>query len=142
MPSGSCSALSELPSPIARLLDDSRRAILATVTRDGVPHAVPVCFARRGSEIVSAIDDKPKGDTKLARVRNLEANPNATLLFDRWSEDWTELAWLMAAGTARIDPPHSADDVLVPRYAQYETAPPSGEVIVVTPARLTWWSFE
>ena len=91
MTSGSCERLSELPDAALGLIEESRRAILATVDLKTRPHAVPVCFAVRGNEIVSAIDDKPKGRRRLARVVNLEANPSATILFDRWAEDWTRL---------------------------------------------------
>lgn len=142
MASGSARLLSELPDTIATLLNEARRAALATVTRAGVPHVVPVCFAVRGEEIVSAVDHKPKSTSRLRRLENIEANPNATLLFDRWNEDWRRLAWLMITGNARIDPPHSADDVLSIRYAQYENHPPDGDVIVVTPVRVSWWTYE
>jgi coenzyme F420-0:L-glutamate ligase/coenzyme F420-1:gamma-L-glutamate ligase len=46
--------------------------------------------------IYSPLDDKPKAVAdphRLARVRDVLARPEATLLIDRWSEDWDRLAW-------------------------------------------------
>jgi hypothetical protein len=34
-----------------------------------------------------------------------------TLLFDRWSEDWSRLAWLRARGSASLIEPQEEDEV-------------------------------
>jgi PPOX class probable F420-dependent enzyme len=140
VPTGSCGALSELPERAARVLEQARRAVLATVDRGGDAHAVPVCFAVRGTDLVTPVDFKPKSGKPLARLRNIEATRSATLLFDSWSEDWERLAWVMVRGAARLDSPGSADAALAERYAQYAERPPGGPVIVVTPGRIVWWT--
>jgi PPOX class probable F420-dependent enzyme len=137
--SGACKSLGELPENVLAVLETSRRAALATVGDDGVPHVVPVCFAILGDDIVSAVDQKPKSSRMLARVRNVRARPSATMLFDRWDEDWSRLGWVMVSGTATISSPGTGAGELRARYAQYEVQPPAGEVIVVRPERIRWW---
>jgi PPOX class probable F420-dependent enzyme len=137
---GSCDSLTELPPDAVAVLNEARRAVLATVSASGTPHAVPVCYALRGSGIVTAVDHKPKSGRPLARLRNVERTGSATLLVDRWSEDWDGLAWVMVHASARLDPPHTADDALARRYAQYRETPPSGPVIALVPRRVVWWT--
>ena len=137
---GSGRSLAELPPRAADVLNEARRAVLATVGASGTSHAVPVCFALRGSEIVTPIDHKPKSGRPLARVRNVERTGSATLLVDRWSEDWDRLAWIMVHASARLDLPGSADVALAGRYAQYRDTPPPGPVIALVPRRVVWWT--
>lgn len=141
MPSGTCASLDELPEPGRRVVAETRRAVLVTVLPDGSPHAVPVVFARRGEDLVHAVDAKPKSGKQLQRLRNIEADPRAMMLFDRYDEDWSKCAWVMVHGDARIEPPGSADDLLASRYEQYRAQPGGGEVIALTPRRITWWSY-
>ena len=142
MSSGSCASIAELSEAALSIVLEARRAVLASVDRRGRPHAVPTCFAMRRTELVSAIDQKPKGDTELQRVANLRANPAATLLFDRWSEEWTHLGWVMVRGNVRFEPPGSADGELIERYPQYAADPPRGDVIVIAPKRVLWWLWD
>jgi PPOX class probable F420-dependent enzyme len=100
-----------------------------------------VCYAIVAGEVVVAVDDKPKSGAELARIRNIRSNPHATVLFDRWDEDWRALAWVMVRGRARIEPPGTGAVELAARYAQYRDSPPAGDVIVVRPTRVLWWSF-
>jgi PPOX class probable F420-dependent enzyme len=142
MPGGSAANLSELPDDARALIKATRRAVLATVDARGQPALVPICFALKGAEIVTAVDHKPKGDRELGRVRNIRANPDVCVLFDRWDEDWRRLGWVQAYGAARIEPPRSAEAELSDRYPQYRDRPPEGAVIAVAPSRVVWWSFE
>ena len=80
-----------------RLLTEARSASLATISPAGLPRLVPICFVVIDDAIWSPLDDKPKAVTdvrRLARVRDILDRPDVTLLVDRWSEDWSELAWL------------------------------------------------
>lgn len=141
MASGSCRSLTELPEGASDVVEEARRAVLTTIDSRGSPHAVPVCFAIVNGEICSALDQKPKSGGTLARISNLRRNPAATVLFDRWDEDWTELAWVMVRGTGRIEPPGSVGPELISRYPQYDNSPPQGEVIVVRPDRVAYWTY-
>lgn len=121
------------------MLHAARRGVLTTIDRSGAPHAVPVCFAVVGRELVTAIDHKPKSARRPARLGNIERNPAAAMLFDRWDEDWHRLGWVLVRGLARVEAPGTGRAELVARYPQYAATPPAGDVIVLSPARVTWW---
>jgi PPOX class probable F420-dependent enzyme len=141
VPSGTCGSFAELPPPLQEVVSDSRRAVLATLDDRGRPHTVPVCFAIVEGEVASAVDRKPKSSSTLARIRNVRANADATVLFDRWSEDWQQLAWVMVRGNARVEPAGWGANDLVDRYPQYREAPPDGDVIVVRPNNIVYWTY-
>jgi PPOX class probable F420-dependent enzyme len=115
------------------LLDETRRAVLATVAPDGRPRLVPICYSLGPTEaiIYTPIDDKPKRDDDplaLARVRDIAADPMVSVLVDRWDEDWSRLAWLRIEGQATLVTPadgpaeHAAAvAALRSRYPQYAT---------------------
>src|SRR5213078_275687 len=67
------------------LLATARVGHLATASRDGRPHVVPVCFAWLPPHVYSAIDGKPKRTTLLRRVRNIIETGRAAFVVDRWS---------------------------------------------------------
>ena len=115
------------------IVAEGRRAVLATTRPDGRPRLVPITYAadlERG-RLYTPIDDKRKvtaDPRRLARVRDILARPQVSLLIDRWSEDWRELAWLRLDGAATVlDPADRADGaeharavgLLRDRYRQY-----------------------
>ncbi len=119
-----------------RFIESARTATLATIAPDGRPRLVPVCFVlgetadNPGRPVLHVpLDEKPKRSDdprRLARVRDIVHRPDVTLLFDRWSEDWSRLAWLRAEGTAEILEPgdeagaHAAAvTALREKYPQY-----------------------
>jgi len=93
-------------------IEGRRTATLATLSATGQPRLVPICFvlADPGAEasrtvLYSPLDQKPKRSQdvrRLARVRDITERSGVTILFDRWDEDWSRLAWLRARGTASI----------------------------------------
>lgn len=116
-------------------LEDARYAVLVTVGPGGLPRPVPICFATGPDPLplvfYTPLDEKPKrtADPRaLARVRDILARPDVTLLVDRWDEDWTRLAWLRLHGVARLLEPGGPDAAehagavaaLRARYRQYE----------------------
>ena len=109
------------------LLARARRAVLATVAPDGTPRLVPIAFAYADGVIYSALDEKPKkvaDPHDLARVRDISARPQVSVLVDQWDEDWTQLAWLRLVGRASLlesgVPEHAvAVRLLRERYPQY-----------------------
>jgi PPOX class probable F420-dependent enzyme len=147
MPSGSCSSLADLPDEQRDILNEARRGVMATIGRDGCPHAVPVVFAVRDDKLVSPIDHKPKRGVVMARVRNLVRDPSVTLLVDRWDEDWRRIGWIMIRGRAEvIEPDPESGRLLVDRYEQYRD-PRYDETslfdafIVISPADILWWTY-
>jgi PPOX class probable F420-dependent enzyme len=124
------------------LLAAARVGRLATVRPDGRPHVVVCCFAVDGDLVWTAVDAKPKRDTRLQRLANLRANPHASLLVDHYEEDWARLWWVRVDGTAAVL--DQGDDralaALTAKYAQYAASPPAGPVISLTIERVSAWS--
>jgi PPOX class probable F420-dependent enzyme len=124
-----------------------RVARLATADANGCPHVVPICFAFDGSRFFSVLDEKPKrvADRGLRRVRNIQENAKAAIVFDRYDEDWSRLGFVLVRGRAILLPPgegrhDQAIESLRARYPQYgsmaiETRP----VIELTPESVTSW---
>ncbi|HEV3357498.1 MAG TPA: TIGR03668 family PPOX class F420-dependent oxidoreductase [Pseudonocardiaceae bacterium] len=119
----------------------ARVARLATVDESGRPHLVPVTFALDGEIAYIAVDHKPKTTRNLKRLRNIEANPQVSLLVDEYTEDWTQLWWIRADGIATVlrDQATFAEPtrVLAAKYPQYQDNPPQGPVIRI---HITHWS--
>jgi PPOX class probable F420-dependent enzyme len=139
MTAGACTSLESLPEQAGAILQHARRAVLTTIDDHGRPHAVPICFAVSHGNVVTPIDHKPKKTRALARIRHIEDRPLATVLFDRYDDDWSNLGWVMVRGNARIGSADSARDELAARYPQYRERPPEGPLIVIEPERITWW---
>jgi PPOX class probable F420-dependent enzyme len=119
---------------------------LATAGADGRPHLVPCTFAVDGSgRIVIGIDNKPKASANLRRLRNISENPRVSLLVDHYADDWTQLWWVRADGTAAVAAAGAEQaglwDLLRARYPQYEGQVLDGPVIVVTVERWSGWAF-
>jgi PPOX class probable F420-dependent enzyme len=123
------------------LVVHARVARLATHEPDGRIHLVPCCYALEpradgAAVLYTAVDAKPKRSPALRRLANVAADPDVALLVDHYDDaDWSTLAWVRLRGTARIldeGPERSrAVALLVERYAQYRTAPPTGAVVAV-----------
>lgn len=123
-------------------LASSRVARLATVGADGRPHLVPVVFAVDGDELVVPLDGKPKrvDARRLRRVRNVEETGRACLLVDRWSEDWSQLAWLMLECRAWVADVSAGDlERLRSRYPQYADVAVVG-AIRLAPEHVVEWA--
>ncbi len=128
----------------AAFVNKCRVAHLATSDDYASPHVIPICFVYLGGFFYSAIDEKPKSGTELRRLRNIRANPRASLIFDSYDEDWTKLAWVLVRGAASIlhdGPEHDAAvAALRERYSQYKTMEFAGKPVVrVEPQRVSTW---
>lgn len=128
-------------------INKQRVARLATSDAAGHPTAVPVCFACDGEHFFIALDEKPKSVAvhKLKRVRNIEARHEASLLIDQYSDDWSQLAYILIHGQAELISPghtlHSHALALVrARYPQYHSMKLEElPVIMVTPRQVSAW---
>jgi PPOX class probable F420-dependent enzyme len=128
-------------------IEAQRAGRLATADRDGRPHVVPVCYACDGASFYIALDAKPKrvAPERLKRVRNILDNPEAALVIDRYSDDWSALAYLLVRGAAALIPPGEQEHrraiaLLRGRYPQYRTMPIEAQpVIVLRAASLVAW---
>jgi coenzyme F420-0:L-glutamate ligase / coenzyme F420-1:gamma-L-glutamate ligase len=128
-------------------LQSQRAGRLASATRDGAPHVIPVCYACDGESLYIALDAKPKrvAPERLRRVRNILENPRVALVIDRYSDDWSQLAYLLIQGTAMLLSPGDAEHsraiaLLRERYAQYHAMPIERQpVIAIRPATVVQW---
>ncbi len=120
------------------LLAAARTATLATRRPDGRPRLVPICYVLaerpdpRGRPVLhTPLDEKPKRAVDphgLARVADLLVLPEASMLVERWDEDWSKLAWIRLDGRATLlEPePHERAEheqaiaALRAKYPQYE----------------------
>src|SRR2546428_11152215 len=122
-----------------------RVARLATADVIGHPHIVPVCDAFDGIRFYVPLDEKPKrvDESKLRRVRNIEARHEASLLIDQYDDDWSRLGYVLVNGHAGLlqsgDPLHTQALLLLrERYVQYRTMElERHSVIVITPDSVT-----
>jgi len=118
-------------------------ARLATVTPDGRPHVVPIVFALDGDVVYTAVDGKPKSSARLQRLANIEANPRVSILVDHYADDWSQLWWVRADGTAAVwsDGPECERglELLRAKYPQYQEVPLDGPVIAVAVEKWSSW---
>ena len=131
----------------AAFVQAQRAARLATTDADGHPYIVPVCYAFDGTRFYTPLDEKPKrvNESRLQRVRNIEARHEAALLIDQYDDDWSHLGYVLVRGRAELLQPedslHARALVLLrERYIQYRTmALETHAVIVITPDSVTSW---
>jgi PPOX class probable F420-dependent enzyme len=142
MPGGSAGAEGP-PGEVLERFAGAAVARLATASAEG-PRIVPVTFAWHAGTVVWAVDDvKPKRGRGLRRLRDLAADPRATLLVDHYEDDWSALWWVELRGTAWTlegEAAEAALDALAARYPPYLEARPPGPVLAIQPLRWTWWS--
>jgi PPOX class probable F420-dependent enzyme len=127
-----------------RRIEGASVARLATVGPDGRPHIVPITFAPTEDALYFAVDQKPKKSADLQRLRNIEANPAVSVLFDHYEDDWSRLWWVRVDGSARIVRDGAelemAFTLLSRRYPQYRSARPVGPAVVIEIERMTGWT--
>ena len=122
-------------------------ARLATVDAQGSPSAVPICFAFDGQHLYSVIDRKPKSvqPERLKRVRNIDSNPQVSVILDSYDEDWGSLWYILIKGEADLLNPGMAGHgealaLLRRKYHQYRQMEiDDSPVIRITPQRVTCW---
>lgn len=123
----------------------ARTATLATIATDGHPRLVPICFVLIDDVVWFPLDEKPKtvdDMRELARVRDIERDDRVALLVDRWSEDWSDLAWVRIDGRANL---LAADPAVIaalrskyPQYASHDLE--SRPMIAITIERTRTWT--
>jgi len=104
-----------------RRLASHDHGTLATVHPDRGVDAVPVVYAVTNGFVGVPIDRvKPKSSFRLQREQNLEADPRAALLIERWDrDDWSKLWWVRAELRHEVSP---ASDLIASLAAQLSEA--------------------
>ena len=120
-------------------------ARLATLRADGTPRLVPITFAVVDGLVCSAVDEvKPKTSTRLARLADVERDPRVALVADHYADDWSALWWVRVDGTAEVVRGGAlwerAVAALAAKYPPYAAAPPTGDLLVITPTRWRGWT--
>lgn len=138
--------LEELSQDQARWLAAAPSAHLATADASGAPHVIPVCYACDGESLFSVLDQKPKRAqvTRLRRVRNIQENPQVSLVVDHYEDDWSRLGYILVLGKAELlldgGERDSAVRLLRRKYSQYRTMDvDANPVIKITPQRVVCW---
>jgi PPOX class probable F420-dependent enzyme len=134
---------------IEEFIERARVARLATVDYTSKPHLVPVVFVFDGKYFFIPIDQKRKTvkPQRLKRIKNIQDNPNVALLIDKYSEDWTKLAFVMIQGKASIITRKSQGDIpvqgaykkLTTKYQQYQKIGLSEMCIIIRPEKVSSW---
>jgi PPOX class probable F420-dependent enzyme len=133
-----------IPRKAARLLEWERVARVATVSGDGTPHVVPVCHVLAGGKLYFG------SGRRGTKVRNVRANPRATVTVDLYSDAWEALKGVMVQGTATIIERgprfRRLRARLYRKYAQYASDAALGEtdsvIIEVTPTHVFAWGLQ
>ncbi len=119
---------------------------LATAGATGAPHVIPVCYAFDGHVIYSVLDQKPKSVALagLRRVKNIQANPQVSLVVDHYEDDWQQLGYVLVLGRAELliegDERIVAIRLLCDKYHQYRDMDvDENPVIKVIPHRIVGW---
>ena len=136
-------------SDVEEFIERARVARLATIDTEFKPHLVPVVFVFDGNHFFIPLDEKRKTakPEKLKRIRNIQDNPNVTLLIDEYSEDWTKLAFVMIQGKASVASKtegniqvREAYKKLMTKYIQYQKVGVGEMCIIITPKKVASWS--
>jgi PPOX class probable F420-dependent enzyme len=133
------------PQELRRRVTAAPVARLATLRRDGTPRLVPVTFAVVDDLLCFAVDTvKPKRDTRLARLADIDRDPRVALLVDHYADDWSALWWVRVDGTAAVHEEGGTREralaALAAKYPPYRTARPPGPVVAITPVRCAGWT--
>ncbi len=109
---------------------------------------MPIVFVFEDPHLYTPIDRKPKSALDwrlLRRVQNVVMNGRASVVVDTWSEDWSELRYVLLDGTADIletgvERDHAVE-LLEAKYQQYGRMPLGDTpVIRVTVEHRREWS--
>jgi len=130
------------------LIKGVKVARLATVDQKSHPYVVPVVFVFHENSFFIPLDEKVKtvNARKLKRVKNIEKNPNVTLLIDKYQNDWKKLFFLLIHGKATITDGKNSKlmdkihKLLISKYPQYKKIGIGNSCIAINPTKVTFWN--
>lgn len=137
-----------LTPPLLRFINSHVVARLATASKEGEPHVIPFCYACDGEHLYFVVDQKPKRQTgqPLKRIQNILENPQVGLVIDDYTDDWSQLAYVMVRGSAAVvenkTEYHRALALLRERYPQYramELVFGRNAMVRITPRKVNAW---
>ena len=150
----------QISNAFLQIIQRARVARFSTIDyKENMPHTVPVVFAFDDTYYYIPIDKKNKRQSveKLKRIKNLQHNSNVALLIDEYSEDWTELVFVMIQGKAyllgqekELEDKGNNNDVnnpslkeihklLYKKYPQYKEVGIGQYCIMIQPQKIISW---
>src|SRR5262245_12805045 len=138
----------ELSEAVRHFIGSHTVARLATADAHGQPHVIPFCYAFDGEHFYFVVDEKPKKQTgkPLKRIRNILENPQVSLVIDDYSDDWSQLAYVLVMGAAQLvddETEYTTTLVLLrERYPQYRSMRllfPDNAMVRITPQKVIAW---
>ena len=115
-------------------------ARIATIGPDNMPHNVPVCPVLDRDRVYVG------SDKNAAKVRNIEANPKAAIVFDVYRDSWKDLRGVMLRCTARLVDEKDFKRIrrkIYAKYPRYESDaaldPEDSVIIELTPEKKFSW---
>ena len=137
------------------IINKARVARLATVDSECKPHLIPVVFVFDNGYYFIPIDEKSKRQKqdRLKRVKNIQQNPNVTILIDEYNEDWRKLYFIMIQGMASIIGNKELEQrellllerahrLLSDKYLQYQKIGIGEYIIMIIPQKVITWKNE
>jgi PPOX class probable F420-dependent enzyme len=137
-----------IPEVVQHFILSHTVARLATADKNVQPHVIPFCYAFDGKRFYFVVDEKPKRQTgkPLKRIRNMLENPQVAFVIDDYSDDWTQLAYVLVTGAARLVEDETEYGValalLRERYPQYRTMSLSffhNAMVRIEPTKVLAW---
>jgi len=137
------------------IINKARVARLATADSECKPHLIPVVFVFDNGYYFIPIDEKSKRQKpdRLKRVKNIQQNPNVTILIDEYNEDWRKLYFVMIQGMASIIGDKKLEQrellllerahrLLSDKYLQYQKIGIGEYIIMIIPQKVITWKNE
>jgi len=128
------------------------KATVARLDSECKPHLIPVVFVFDNDRYFIPIEEKTKRSRheNLKRVKNIQQNPNVSLLIDEYNEDWRQLYFIMIQGKASIVGGKELEQneqvllekthkLLSAKYVQYQEIGIGEYVIMIVPQKVITW---
>ncbi len=104
-----------------QLLKDQHVGRIATASKTGVPHVVPVCFVYDGKAIYIPTY------YGTGKMKNLRQNPHVAFVVDEYNDDWMKIKGVLIPGEAEIldsgEEYQYAKKLIYEKYPQYNEFP-------------------
>ena len=132
-------------SVMRRKVAEARVARVGTLDERGSVHLVPVVYVVDGDTWYSPSD---AGHRPVKRLRNVLANPRASILIDEYDEAWLRVWWVRLRGRGRMIESavegERARRLLGAKYPQFADAPAAslaGPVMAVDIQEWAGWAY-
>ena len=132
-------------SVMRRKVAEARVARVGTLDERGRVHLVPVVYVVDGDIWYSPSDAGPR---PAKRLRNVLADPRATVLIDDYDEIWSRVWWVRLRGQGRVVESEAEGErarrLLVAKYSQFADAPAAeaaGPVMAIDIQGWAGWAY-